>query len=469
MPPTLALVLTLGFIAFLFRRDFRQRPPVSGAVWLPLIWTFLIATRPVSKWLVLFGIPDFASGGATEGSSLDATVFLILTASGIFILSRRRVSLSQLIQDNRWLTLFILYCFVAVFWSDFSFVSFKRWIKILGHPVMVMLLFTEPHWEKALSVVVKRCAYVVFPISILWLKYFPNLGRRNDEFGSMNNVGIAGDKNQLGGLCLVFLLSLLWHLLKTLKQGKSPRQRSELRLIGALIVMGLYCLAKAHSATAALSLVLGAATMVLLGLRSVNKRAVTGYLVAAIIVLAVGQLTFDVFGHIVDLTGHESTLEGRGRLWQILLQTNRNPILGSGFESYWLGGHIEEIWAMPEFWWHPNQAHNGYLEVYLNLGIVGFCIFAGWIFATFRKIRVDLLENFEWGRFELGCLLAILARNWTEAGFKGLSLTFLVFFIISIRYRHGQHDSDTPGLETRLPEKTRPAYVGERQHAFAQH
>jgi len=59
-------------------------------------------------------------------------------------------------------------------WSDFPLVSFKRWIKILGHPAMVMLLLTEPHWEEELATVWKRCAYVVFPISICWMKYSPH-------------------------------------------------------------------------------------------------------------------------------------------------------------------------------------------------------------------------------------------------------------------------------------------------------
>jgi hypothetical protein len=69
------------------------------------------------------------------------------------------------------------------------------------------------------------------------------------------------------------------------------------------------------------------------------------------------------------------------------------------------------------------------------LGVVGLGIFAGATLSAFQKIRVDLLECFELGRFEMGCLVGILAHNWTEAGFKGLSFPFLVFFIISVRFR----------------------------------
>jgi len=75
------------------------------------------------------------------------------------------------------------------------------------------------------------------------------------------------------------------------------------------------------------------------------------------------------------------------------LQTDTNPLFGAGFESYWLGERTAKMWAMPEFWWHPNEAHNGYLELYLNLGIIGLCIFAGVIVATYKKSRMELLHN----------------------------------------------------------------------------
>jgi exopolysaccharide production protein ExoQ len=126
MPPFLALILTLGFIVFLFWRDLRQRPSVSTALWLPLIWIFLVATRPVSRWLAVFGLPGFAATAVEEGSTLDSIVFLGLIAMAVYILGRRQVRLSSLIRDNGWLAFFVLYCFLAILWSDFPFVSFKR-------------------------------------------------------------------------------------------------------------------------------------------------------------------------------------------------------------------------------------------------------------------------------------------------------------------------------------------------------
>ena len=195
-----------------------------------------------------------------------------------------------------------------------------------------------------------------------------------------------------------------------------------------------YCLRKAHSSTSVISVLLGAMVMIFLSLRFVNKKVIGVYAVVGIAVVVIAQMTFDVYGSVVDLTGHGATIEGRGRLWEVLWKTDTDPIFGAGFESYWLGERAQKIWSMPEFRWRPTQAHNGYLEAYINLGAIGFLILAGVIVTTFRKCRQDLLLNFEWGRLTMSYLIAILAHNWTEAGFKGLSLMFFFFFMIAVNY-----------------------------------
>jgi exopolysaccharide production protein ExoQ len=432
LPPPVALFLTIGLIIFLFRRDFRERPNVTGALWLPTLWVFIMASRPPTQWLNIAGMSLQGARSWEEGNQVDAFVFLMLTLAGIVVLCQRRVNLAEVISENAWLTVFVVYCFVAIFWSEFPFVGLKRWIKVLGHPVMVLVIFSEPAPREAFLRLIKRIAYVVLPVSILWIKYYPELGRAASEWGDMVNSGISLGKNALGGVCMILGFVFVWYLAQVLRAQKSAARRYELYLTIALLLMTAYLLWKAHSATSWIGLLLSLLTLVLLGLRSVNKRVIGAYVVAAVVLLIIAQLTFDIYGKVVDVSGHASTIEGRGRLWEILLETDTNPVFGTGFESFWLGDRLQKIWE--EVKWHPGQAHNGYLEMYLNLGAVGLSIFLGVIIATFRKIRQDLLWNVEWGRLEMGLLVAILAHNWTEAGFRGLSLTFFVFFIIAIDY-----------------------------------
>lgn len=461
MPPTLASFLTIGFIGWLFRRDFREKPNVTGAIWLPTLWVFLIASRPVSEWLSIFGLPGFGATSLEEGSPLDSYVYFVLITAGLCVLYKRRVNFAEIFRDNRLLVAFLLYCFITILWSDFPFVAFKRWIKILGHPIMVLVILSEPDPKEALLRVLKRCAYVILPVSILWIKYYPNLGRSSSDWGGeLANCGVASGKNALGCACLILGFVFLPHLLQVLRTEKSKSRRNELRLtVGLLLLIG-YCLVKAHSATSWIALLIGLLTMALVGLRVVNKRLIGMYALAGVLTLVIAQLAFDIYGRVVSLSGHDSTIEGRGVLWGELLAFPTNPIIGVGFESFWLGDRPAKFYEGRS--WKPTQAHNGYLETYLNLGLVGLSILIALILATFQKCRLELLSNFEWGRFRMGLLVAIVAYNWTEAAFKGLHLGFLFFFLIAIDYWRSTISAGESSFEPAEPE-------GEMEFAYFPH
>ena len=187
MPPILATVIVLGFVAFLFRRDRREKPNVTGALWLPILWFLLIGSAQLTaQWLELLGI-SLSGGSNEEGTPVDAAVFFVLIAAGVYVLNRRRIQLAEIFRHNRCLAFFLAYCFLAIFWSDFPFVAFKRWIKILGHPVMTLVLFTEPDPEEAFVRLMKRCAYVIVPVSILFIKYFPEWSHENNPWAARRN------------------------------------------------------------------------------------------------------------------------------------------------------------------------------------------------------------------------------------------------------------------------------------------
>jgi exopolysaccharide production protein ExoQ len=429
-PPIIALFATVAFIFYLFRRDSREGPNVTRAFWLPLIWMLLICSRSVVQWLNLFGFPIGAQS-MEEGNPLDAFVYFALIAAGIYILNKRQVSLSEVFRNNGWLMAFLVYCLISIAWSDFPFVAFKRWIKILGHPVMVLVLFTEPAPEEALIRLMKRSAYILVPLSIMFIKYYPEYGRSFDEWtGQPLNLGIMGDKNQLGWVCMILGFFYLWHLLKTLNTEKSKARRNELILTAAFIYMVWWLLSKADSATSLFSLLIGTVVMLILGRRFVNKNALGTYALLVVFALVVGEFVFGIFEYIVDLSGHDATISGRSQLWSELLAFHSNPIFGTGFESFWLGDRLRTLWAT--HWWHPNEAHNGYLETYLNLGLIGLFLLLGLIVAAFRKIHVEMLSNFELGRFRMGFLAAVIVYNWTESSFKGLSPIWFVFYMIAM-------------------------------------
>jgi exopolysaccharide production protein ExoQ len=451
LPPTVALLLTVAFVIFLFRRDIQERPNVTGALWLPLLWMLIACSRTVSQWLDLFGV-HLGGVSEEEGSPLDACIYFALIVAGICLLNTRQVNLAEFSRNNAWLVAFLLYCFIAILWSDFPFIAFKRWIKILGPPIMVLILLTEPDPGEALRRLMKRCAYVIVPVSILLIKYYPEIGRRAIVWGTeMGNTGIASGKNLMGADCLILGFFFFWHLLQTWRAERSKARRDELLLIGGFLVMLGWIITMVDSSTSLGALLIGLLTMVLLNLRFVNKRLIGTYILLAAVTLALAELAFGISGYVIELLGRDSTLTGRTDLWKQLLGIGTNPILGVGFESFWLGPWIEQLREGRS--WVPNEAHNGYLETYLNLGLVGLVVLIGLITAVFRKICSELLSNFEWGRFRMGFLAAVVFYNWTESSFRGLHPMWFVFYIIALDYPRLEYQFLAPPSEAASPEE----------------
>jgi hypothetical protein len=75
-----------------------------------------------------------------------------------------------------------------------------------------------------------------------------------------------------------------------------------------------------------------------------------------------------------------------------------------------------------------NEAHNGYLEVYLNLGVIGLFLLLGFLIASYRDICKKLKPFSSVASLALALWTIILFYSVTEAGFRSglLWLTFLL-------------------------------------------
>src|SRR4030095_811857 len=102
----------------------------------------------------------------------------------------------------------------------------------------------------------------------------------------------------------------------------------------------------------------------------------------------------------------------------MILPLNPNPLLGAGYEGFWLGNRLMTMWTA--LWWLPNQAHNGYIEVYLYLCFVGALLFGGFLLVSYSRIWTTATVDL----FSLGLTVWIvtLLYNVTEAALFKCSL-----------------------------------------------
>jgi len=133
----------------------------------------------------------------------------------------------------------------------------------------------------------------------------------------------------------------------------------------------------------------------------------------------------------VAALGKDPTLTGRTEIWGLVLGLHTNPWVGTGFESFWLGPRLEKMWtALPNF--PINEAHNGYLEVYLNLGWAGICFIALLLVTGYKRIIFGICRNPERASLFLGFLLCTLFYSFTEAGFRMMTVAWVFLLLVIV-------------------------------------
>src|SRR5689334_9880036 len=117
MSPQLALLLIGAFIVAILFLDSRRKPKVSLALWVPLLWLAILASRPLTTWLS----PSSGTLAAhvEEGSPIDRALLSLLMVFAGSVLSVRRVRWSEWLRANAWVVALFLYCGISIFWSDF--------------------------------------------------------------------------------------------------------------------------------------------------------------------------------------------------------------------------------------------------------------------------------------------------------------------------------------------------------------
>ena len=415
------------FVIYLFRRDIQANPDASTELCVPLMWMFLAGSRYVSTWLSLRGPSTVQSN--TDGSPLDATVFFALIMGGMVILARRRIPWGELFDSNKLLLFYLLYCFISISWSDVPFTAFKRWFKDLGNPIMALVILTTPRPLQAIGVVFRRLAILLLPLSLVFIRYFPQLGRDYHQSSGMPMyTGVATQKNVLGQMCLLVVMYGAWQVLQE-REAFLAWPRSARLHLWILVSLGMYLLYLSNSQTSLSSVVLALTVFVAARVRFVRRvpsRVVDLTICGAAVALLLDTL-FDLKSAVFDLLGRDPDLTSRTDIWAIVLELSTSPLWGTGFMSFWTGDRLEVLWS--RIGARIVQAHNGYIEQYLNLGYVGVAFILLLMARGLLAARSLVRTNPSFAVWRVGCIVVAIAYNYTEAAFYGVNNVWLIFLL----------------------------------------
>ncbi|ACH38097.1 exopolysaccharide biosynthesis protein [Citrifermentans bemidjiense Bem] len=436
----LALLACFALVTWLFVRDQRVRPMPSPESWLPFAWFVIVGTRPLSAW---FSVQEEDSADAfLEGSPLDRYSLMALILIACVVLLRKRPQWFGVLRSNFWFMAFIAYCAVSVVWSDYPFVSFKRWVRELGNVVMVLVILTQDDAGKTTRALLARFAYLVIPLSAVLILYFPALGTYYSDLEGISYCGVATYKNMLGSIMFISGVYLAWELLYV-PDGKDTKV-SDLAPLAALWGMAVWLLVISSSSTALICLAMGSAVLLLMKLTLAQRQVRhlgTYTLLGALLLLGLFSLqgTLEIM---TGAVGRDLTFTGRTELWGDVLREPINPLLGTGYQSFWLGARADDLWE--RYLFHPRQSHNGYLETYLNGGLLGLLLLLALIASIGKRLKTGLLAGNRFTVLLFSFWVASLFYNFTESRFVGPNLIWILLSVAAL-YHPAEADLQQAG------------------------
>ncbi len=240
--------------------------------------------------------------------------------------------------------------------------------------------------------------------------------------------GVTTFKNLLGVTSMFCGLGALWSFLDVYQDRNRPERVRLLIAHGTVIAMAVWLIVKADSMTSLSCMGLAGGVMVMATTKWVVRNPATVFLlVAGAAGVALFALFLDSGGSMLQSIGRNSTLTGRTQIWAAVLAQHINPVLGTGFESFWMGNRLQSVWSLSQV--GIEEAHNGYLELYLNLGWAGLTLLGLLIVSGYRNALTLFQRDPAAGRLRVAFLTCGIIYSCTEAGFRMMSPVWIGFLL----------------------------------------
>ena len=361
------------------------------------------------------GVQDEASGQA----SMQMLWMLLYAIAIVMLLRNCRSALKTLLREYLLLGLVAL-ALVSTSWSDDPSLSLRRSVALVLTCLFGAyfgLRFTFREQLRLLACVAGTC--VVFS---LFFGLF-RLGTPSEDLAPAW-YGVFLHKNDLGRMMVLSMLVFLILL-------KSGSQKRALLWIASGLAFLLLLLSRSTT-----SLVVLAAMLVFFPVCSVLSRNPKRVIKTVLAICAVAALalywawTPDYLWEIPKLLNKDLTLTGRVQLW--ILSTAmalRRPWLGYGYNAFWLGsGSVSaKVWAITG--WDAPHAHNGLLELWLELGLLGVVLFvAGFSLYFVRAIGFLRRSQGAGAVWPLLFLVLMVMTNLTEATILSRNNIFWILY-----------------------------------------
>ncbi len=387
--------------------------------------------------------------GVTRVLKLVSRLAMTAAAYGTYRLIIRRGAVDSFRWHNSWSPLlygaYLGLGLASLLWSRNPGYSLLQWLMDVEtlvfafYFVKCFLLLDEffPDSPVRFYHVLGNATFLILSVFLVGMLISPDTFYRLTHDGEEARLGgFIMNPNELGMLCAVGIACLLFNFYR------------RHRLAWTLVKIAALLLALVL--TGSRSSLVGFLLIVFFHIQQAgNKRLKIGANLA--VLLAVPALVPLVF---IKQGGLEEVLSMTGRLpfWHALLTEGlpREPLLGYGFMRIAYGEYFQSVHT-----YAAQMAHNTFIQVLMNLGLVGFTIVMLQLAATIQGfIRTSSPQLRLTG---VGLLIPILINSFTEFGIFGMTNYGILFYqflicFVSLRFHALLTDREQLWLARRRPE-----------------
>jgi O-antigen ligase len=374
--------------------------------------------KSFERMYVVFSLLFFAGGMAfsnkTEAQltggpdyferSIELVIFPLLA---IFVIIHLK-SVWNGILASGWVLALSFFAVASTCWSATPLFTLQRSIILLATTVFAIYLGARFEWDEQLNLWAWFLALSVLG-SLIVIILFPAYGVTVGQTHPGDWKGLFDHKNGLGRTMAFGVL-----LLSVAKPRGMP---SWVRL--GVLAGTAWLLIGSHSATSFISVVLIALLCPILHLFRLRRRGTVPLWVAIVPLLGMlAGLVVVSYSSVTAMVGRDVSLTGRTPLWAYLVSAVReSPLIGHGYAAFWMpdGADAKTVTAVTGVW-QPGSAHNEYLDLLLDVGLVGFMLFV-YGFALAAKRAFVLFKKAATGadKWPLYLLLFIAIYSFTES------------------------------------------------------
>jgi O-antigen ligase len=310
----------------------------------------------------------------------------------------------------------------SLFWSDAPGATAPKLVALNGSLVISCYLATRFDAQSLLKILA-GVFLASMVLCFLFGIFVPGISIESGDFAGMWQ-GIYTHKNTLGlNMALAFAAYL------ALATG---RHRSKIFYLLAAFALLLVLLSQSST-----SLVLCLISLIAFASRGLLRRHFRIAVTLLTVVLGV-LFTMDweaILTKGLELIDRDPTLTGRTDVWVASVLTSDRSWLGYGYGAFWRGvdGPSLSVWKLSG--WEAFYSHNGFLDVWLDLGFFGLGVVVLGIAITFRSALLrwkahPLPENL----WHVLFLLYLIVSNLSEGTILGINaLTWILYVAISIQ------------------------------------